>query len=177
MRTRHYFYLAYLIIVSLAVTAVSFSRYSVVVEGSDLARVARPVLVHTPQSLTLNGLPLEDLGGGINLTNVMPGDVLVYEFDISNFQGEDTNEVLLKYLITVMFDPADTTLPLTYSLEPGGAYPSAGGGWVYLGFGQQITHSYTLTVSWDESETDPMYTNQQQGINIQISSQQADSLN
>jgi len=176
MKKRYYFYLIYLIVTALVVTAVSFSRYSTTVEGGAQVTVARPVLTYTPRSLTYNGSPVADISGGINLSNVMPGDILVYEFDIKNYQDTNENQILLKYLITVVFDPAVTTLPLSYTLAPGGTYPSAGGDWVYLGFGAQITHSYTLTVSWDEAEIDPSYTNQQQGILIQINSQQADSM-
>ena len=162
--------------VSLVVTAVSFSRYSTTVEGGTQVTIAKPVLDYIPGSLTLNGVPLEGSGGGISLTDVMPGDVLVYEFDIKNYTEDADNQVLLKYVITAVFDPDPTVLPLEYTLVPDAAYSSAGDGWIYLGFGSQVTHSYTLTVSWDEGEVDPGYVNQAQSIEIRINSQQADSL-
>jgi len=176
MKKRYYFYLIYLIVTSLVVTTVSFSRYSTTVEGVSQVTVARPVLSYVPQSLTYNGNPVLDFSEGISLSDIMPGDVLVYEFDVQNYDGSSQNEVLLKYLITVIFDPEEPTLPLSYTLLPEDTYQSAGGDWVYLGFGSQITHSYVLTVTWDEEEDDPMYTNQEQDIMIQIDSEQADSL-
>ncbi len=176
MRKRHYFYLIYIIVVSLVVTAVSFSRYSTTVEGGTQVTIAKPVLDYIPGSLSLNGIPLEGSGEGISLTDVMPGDVLVYEFDIKNYTAEDDNQVLLKYLITTIFDPDPTVLPLDYTLIADATYSSAGDGWTYMGFGSQITHGYTLTVSWDEGEIDPGYMNQGQSIEIRINSQQADSL-
>ena len=175
MKKRHYFYLIYVIVVSLVVTAVSFSRYSTTVEGSTQVSVAKPVLDYTPGSVSLNGVPLVTSGGGISLTDVMPGDELVYTFDIANYDGTHENQVLMQYLITVAFDPYPTVLPLVYDLAADGAYPSAGGSWTYLGFGSQITHGYTLTVSWDEGEVDPDYIGQAQNIQVQINSQQADS--
>jgi len=165
-----------MIVVSLVVTAVSFSRYSTTVEGSTQVSVAKPVVEYIPGKLTLNGVPLTTSAGGISLTDVMPGDELVYAFEIRNFTEDDENQVLMQYWINVIYDPADpTVLPLQDTLVAGGTYPSAGGDWVYLGFGEQITHSYTLTVSWDEGEVDPAYMNQEQSIQIQINSQQADS--
>lgn len=162
--------------VSLVVTAVSFSRYSTTVEGGAQVSVAKPVLAYTAGSLALNGVPLTTSGGGISLTDVRPGDVLVYQFDIKNFDGTDQNQVLMKYGIGVVFDPVPTVLPLSYTLEPAAAYPSAGGSWTYLGFGAPITHSYTLTVTWDAAEVDPGYMGKAQAIQVQINSQQADSL-
>lgn len=176
MKKRYYFILIYLIVNTLIVTAVSFSKYSTVAEGSSQVTVAYPLLTYTPRSLTFNGEPVSEIGEGLSLADVMPGDVLEYKFDIENFEGSDVNQVLLKYLISIVFDPSEPTLPLKYTLVPDGAYPSAGGDWIYLGFGEQLTHGYTLTVMWDEDETDPSYTNKQQDIQIEISTQQADSL-
>lgn len=165
-----------MIVVSLVVTAVSFSRYSTTVEGSAQVTVAKPVLAYTAGSLELNGVPLVTSGGGISLTDVQPGDELVYQFDIKNTDGIDQNQVLMKYVVSVVFDPDPTVLPLSYTLEPAATYPSAGGSWKYLGFGAPITHSYTLTVTWDEAEVDPGYMDKSQDIQVQINSQQADSL-
>lgn len=123
MKKRYYSYLIYLLVISLVVAAVSFSRYTTTVDGSAQVTVARPVLTYTPRSLTYNNTPIFEIGEGINLTDVMPGDVLVYEFDIQNYDGSKQNQVLLKYLITIIFDPAEpTTLPLTYTLVSDDTY-------------------------------------------------------
>jgi hypothetical protein len=165
-----------MLMVTLVVTAVSFSRYSTVVEATDTVSVAKPVMDYTPIGITFNGVPMSGFESGISLSDVQPGDVLVYTFNIKNYKDADINEVLLKYLITVVFDPTPTTLPLSYSLVAGDTYPAAGGNWVYLSFGTQITHTYTLTVTWDSEDDDPAYTGQAQDIEIQIDAQQADSL-
>ncbi|MFA5528935.1 MAG: hypothetical protein WC996_10020 [Peptostreptococcales bacterium] len=178
IKKRYYAYLLYLIIVTLIVTGVSFSRYQTIVESSATASVAKPVLAYVPVSATLNGVELTKIQAGIDVSEVLPGDELVYQFKIRNFEGTESNievnQVLLKYIIHVTFDPSVPNLPLTYDIEPTGVYPSAGGNWTYLSFGSQITHSYTLTVSWDESEIDPIYKDKQQSIHIQIDAEQAD---
>ena len=173
MKTKYYIYIVYLLVITLAVTAVSFSKFSAAVEGSHTVEVARPTIAYIPQSLTIDGNPVADISGGISLTDLRPGDTLVYKFDIRNYEGSNTNEVLLKYLIAVVFDPAETILPLTYTLVPDDSYSSAGGGWTYMGYGTQITHSYTLTVTWDESDQGAAYLDQQQSIQIVINTQQA----
>lgn len=176
MKNRYYFYVIYLIVISLAVVGVSFSSYTTTVEGSSQVTVARPVLTYTPNSLTYNGDPITEINGGINLKDVVPGDILVYKFDIKNYDGAKQNQVLLEYLITINFDPDELTLPLTYELLADDTYGTVGeSSWVYLGFGEEITHSYTLTVEWDESAISPEYEEQEQSIQIQINSQQADS--
>lgn len=177
MKSRLYLFLSYLVVVSSVLTGVSFSRYSTVVSGSGEARVAQAVIEYSPVSATLNDVPITTLESGISISNVMPGDVLIYNFDIKNFNSLLVNQVLLKYAIFVRFSPDPETIPLAYDLTPADPYQSAGGNWTFLGFGPEETHSYTLTVSWDSAETDPAYIGQQQNIQIQIDSEQADSLN
>lgn len=168
--------LIYLIIITLSVTAVSLSRYSTLVEENSGISAARPILSYEPQSAVLNGNSVADFANGINLSDVKAGDKLVFRFDIVNMKGSTINQVLLKYKINVKFDPAVANLPLTYTLQPSETYDSAGGDWVYMGFGERITHSYTLTVSWDESANGPDYLNKQQNIQIIIDAEQADAV-
>ena len=78
-----------------------------------------------PQYATLNDNLITDLSDGININDALPGDVLVYRFDILNFNGDKINEVLLKYKITVTFTPSTVVLPLDYTLQPADYYESA----------------------------------------------------
>jgi hypothetical protein len=176
MRKRVYAYLIYLILITLLVTAVSFSRYATLVTGSEEAGVAGMVIEYVPVSATLNGDTVSSISNGIMVNNVTPGTVLVYHFNIRNYEGSNLNQVLMKYHITVSFDPDPKEIPLTYDLAPGGTYNSAGGGWTYLGFEEQETHSYTLTVTWEESENDPSYASKTQQVLIEIDSEQVDSI-
>lgn len=177
VKKRYYIYLFFLIIITLAVTAVSLSKYSTTIDGSVQATVAKPVIGYVPQGATLNAEPITPIISGIAVSEAMPGDELVFHFDILNYEGANTNEVLLKYKITVTLNPSPTNLPLDdYTLEPTGSYPSAGEGWTYMSFGEQITHSYILTVTWPSDANDSSYQSKQQSINIEIESQQVDSL-
>jgi hypothetical protein len=81
----------------------------------------------------------------------------------------------MKYKISVSFTPDPQAIPLTYTLTPNESYPSAGDGWVLLGFRSEETHSYTLKIVWDEAEIDPAYLNQQQKIQLKIDAEQTRS--
>lgn len=164
-------YLVYLIIVTLVVTGVSFSKYGTIVDGTDTARVAKPVLEYVPGTATYNGVEQ----GSLSFTDVKPGDVVVYQFQIRNFKNEDLNEVLLKYKIDVSVESeSEILLPLTKELDSVGTYPSTGDGWTILGMGENITHSYTLNIVWNESQTGSEYANKTQTIRITINAEQID---
>lgn len=171
---RYFIYLVYLLLVTSIVSSVSLSKYAISIGGSDTAVVARPVFSYEPVSATLNGDDIPDIDVGITHSDIKPGDELVYHFRINNFEGGDTNQVTLKYLIEVFFDPDTLNLPFSYTLVPAETYPSAGGGWTYLGFEQTESHSYTLTINWDETDEDPIYQDKQQSIRIEVNAQQVD---
>ncbi|MDD3693723.1 MAG: hypothetical protein PHX02_07490 [Oscillospiraceae bacterium] len=166
-------FLAYLLIITVISTAVSFSKFSTSGQFSDNVRVASPILHYVPQYATLNDNLITDLSDGININDALPGDVLVYRFDILNFNGDKINEVLLKYKITVTFTPSTVVLPLDYTLQPADYYESAGGEWIYMDSGKKTTHSYTLTVTWPSSNNNSDYEGQQQNIGIHIESEQS----
>jgi hypothetical protein len=177
MKKMYFAYLMYLIVVTLIVTAVSFSRYATVVEVSASVSVAKPVVRYVPVSGMFNGEPLGEVTEGITIEDVLPGDELVLEFNINNFDEDDQNQVLMKYRVSIAFDPAEPNLPLEYTLQPLGEYPSAGDGWVYMGFDGQITHSYILTVSWDESDDSPAFLGKEQRVQVIVDAQQVDAMN
>lgn len=172
MKNRSYIFIVYLVLVSLVIAGVSLSRFATTMTGSGGASVGRPVIDLAPVSAALNGAPVPASGAGIDIGAMQAGDELVYKFQINNFRNGITNEVLLKYKISVLFEPASLTMPLTYTLTPDAAYPSAGGGWTLLGFDPAETHGYTLTVGWDAAETDPAYSNQQQLLQIIVNTEQ-----
>lgn len=174
MNKRYFVYLIYLLLVTSIVSSVSLSKYATTIEDSDLTRVARPVFSYEPVSATLNGDSVPNISGGIELTDVMPGDELIYVFRINNFEGESINQVTLKYNIEIFFEPALVNLPFTHTLVPAATYTSAGGNWIYLGIGEEESHSYTLTVNWDETHEDPEYQGKQQEIKVEINTQQVD---
>jgi hypothetical protein len=106
MKKKYYIYLIYLSVVTLVVTVVSVSRYNSTVEGGGSAVVAVPVIAYIPVSATFNGDPLTDItDGGLDISGFQPGDELVYNFNVSNYDGTRQNQVLLKYDISVSFDP------------------------------------------------------------------------
>jgi hypothetical protein len=173
MKNHLHVILLYLVVVSLVAAGISISRFETTMTGSSEAVIGRPVIDCAPVSAELNGAPVAAGDSGIDISNMTAGDELVYKFNINNFKGEITNEVLLKYRITVSFDPHPLNIPLTYTLTPDDEYQPAGGdGWALLGFDGQETHSYTLTVTWDESKTDPAYLSQQQSLRLIINAEQ-----
>lgn len=178
MKARHYLYVIYLIIVTLIVTGVSFSRYSTTITTSSTAVVAAPVLNYKVVSAKLNGDDLTLNSESINLENVLPGDELVYQFEINNFDDSEPgkiNQVLLRYKLLVEFDPSEKQLPLSYDLESDQQSSLSPDEWIYLGFGTQETHGYTLTVTWDEDESGDIYEDQSQTVKIEVLAEQARS--
>ncbi len=174
MRNRFYIFMTYLILITLVVLGVSMSRYETTMTGSSSAIVGQAVLDYVPVSATLNGEPISDVSGGINVSELSAGSELIYKFNINNFKDGNLNEVLLKYKISVSFDPDPKTIPLTYTVTPDEAYQAAegGDGWVLMGFESEETHGYTLKIVWDGADIDPAYLNQQQKIQLRINAEQ-----
>ncbi len=175
MMKRFYVYITYLIFLTMVVTAISFSRYAHTITGQGQASVAKVVVEQVPVSAYHNGVELSDIASGLNAIDMLPGDVIVYNFNIVNFKGSDINQVAVKYYISVSYSPSDPkTLPIIEALTPGGSYPSAGEGWTYLGLSSQITHSYALTLTWGSSLIDSSYKSLAQNISVIINVEQVD---
>ena len=169
-------YLLYLVVITFVITSVSLSRYTKIVELQDEAKVARVVVKYVPISAALNGAPITNLSEGLSLSDMGPGDEVVYTFEIRNYDGEIQNQVKMKYMIDITFDPEPPVLPLTFNLLPAASYPSAGSGWTTLSYGPgNISQSYTLTINWDEGAVAPGYIGQAQTVKIDISSEQMDN--
>lgn len=170
-----YHYTVYLLLATLLVTGLSLARYAKTVTISNEARVARAVFEYVPVSASLNGVPVASLEDGIDISGALPGDELIYNFELRNHRDSLNNQVLLKYRITLRFSPDPTVLPLTYTLTPAGSYESAGEGWTQIGYKGEETHSYTLTVTWDEGEYSPACLDQDQTMEILITAEQLDN--
>lgn len=173
MRRMLPFYVVYLIIITMVVTGVSFSKYGTIVDETDAARVARPVLDYVPISATFKGTPIGELSGGMTFNDVQPGDELIFHFEIRNYKNENLNEVLLKYKIEISIEP-EGELPLLSTLTPDDSYAAAGGGWIFLGMGSPVSHLYTLTIVWDSGTTGSEYSEKEQSIKITINAEQID---
>jgi signal peptidase len=167
-------YLVYLLVVTFILTGISLSRFSTAISLGGSAKVARAVFEYVPVSALLNGEPIP-IADGLDISDALPGDELVYNFEIRNFDEDGTNQVLLKYRVSVTFDPEPSALPLSYEVTPQGSYPAAGDGWVYMDFGEPLTHAYSLTVNWDENDIDPAHLSQEQPIQIEVVAEQVDS--
>ena len=176
MKKRLPIILAYLLVVTFAVTGASFARFRTTGSVSDSATVAKVAFDYVPMSATLNGEPIFTIDGGISVGNVQPGSVLIYTFQVRNYQGANLSQVLLKYSISVSFDPSARVIPLTYSLTPNDTYPSNGSGWYYMTPGSQKTQSFTLTVLWASSDSQETLTGQSQSVRIKVDAQQADGM-
>lgn len=166
--------LIYLVIITLGVTAVSLSRFTTVTGTKSTVSVAKPIFAYEPVAATLSGVSIATTESGISLENIEAGDVLQYQFKVNNYKAVNASQVLLKYKVNVIFDPITSSLPLTYTLAPGGSYTPAGDGWTYMGFGSQISHSYMLTVNWPLTSTSAIYDNKHQTVRIEINAEQAD---
>lgn len=172
MLKRIHAYLIYFILISTSVTAVSFSCYSSTLSASDTAAVARLIIRYIPESVFFNGSPV-DLGSGLSV-EAEPGDELVYTFSVTNYDGEYKNQVMLKYRINIAMQPHEAVLPLTYTITPSGSNPTDGAGWTYIGYTDAETHTYTLSVKWDEQERNPVYKGQTQTIFVEIDAVQVE---
>lgn len=162
-----YIYLSYLLLITSVVTGISLSRYSKIVSGSDTAMVAKIVVKYVPVSAALNGNPVADLSGGISLTDLKQGDVLVYNFDVRNYDGTSRTQVAFRYKITISFNPSVKVLPLTYTLSP-----SSGESWTSMGLGSDESDSYTLTVTWPAASGG--VSNQAQEVLVTVDYEQVD---
>lgn len=172
MKNRIYMFLTYLVLISLIIAGISMSRYETTMTGSGEAVIGAVIIDYVPRSATLNGEPITASSGGISVSDLGPGSEVIYEFDIKNYKDDHLNRVLLKYKVSVILDPEQQTIPLTYDLTPDGTYQSAGDGWVLLGHSTEETHSYTLTIVWDEEDINPDYLNQQQVLKLKIEAEQ-----
>ncbi len=169
-------YLLYLVLVTSVITSVSLAKYTAKTDGGASAPIAAFV---TDTSLTLK-LPLAE--------NLYPGFSQDINFDVTNFEGDNSSQVPLNY---EMWLETTGNLPLTFALtgqkaeddasgavaqaDPndslhftGGKFPSS------LKEGKK-THTYTLKIEWPEGENDADYSKEIDQVSIKIKTTQATS--
>lgn len=168
---------AYLLYFSLACTlvlGVTYARYSSAITGTGSAHVAAV-------ELELN----EPLDLSEQLQGMTPGTERKLSFEISNAKGTSVSQVAQDYSITV-----NTTgsLPLIFTLAhsdstTAGTYadtPSNAEGqpvWTWSGgalpHSEEITHTYSLTVTWPAEQADAHYADEIDLVTLTVDAKQA----
>ena len=108
--------------------------------------------------------------------NIKPGDTITYDFDVSNFEGENINEISLTFVLK----PSAGNLPLEFTITDitnGGNTPvemenSNQTKPIPMGFGQKITKNYRLTAKWDKSKNDIEYANANVNFKLELQADQ-----
>jgi hypothetical protein len=121
----------YLLFVAL-VSTVSLSRYSTTVAGTGTMTVARPAISLTRGTITLNGKTVNNLNG---LQNLLPGDVIVCQYTVSNEDAVGISEVKMRYKLI-----APSIEPLVMSLDETE--------WTELPHSVPQSNEHTLTVTF-----------------------------
>lgn len=159
-----------LILVSLWMIGDFYARYTTEKDGSDGARVA--IFGHD-ESITVPNNIFEKL---------VPGSSGTYAIEINNGTGEDISEVSEKYTIEVV---TAGNLPLEYTLKEDGktigtfsekdvAKHSFSDSSMYFEAAKAGAHTYTLEISWPESENDISLSGLPDYIQININVEQVD---
>lgn len=162
-------YLACLVLAFAVVLGATYARYVQEVQGQGTGTVAAVAL---------------GLEGSADLTSELqgmkPGDKREVKFAVTNAESGTKSEVAQTYDVSV-----ETTgnLPLTFALTPnddaGGEGSFAAGGsdltWTggVLPFGNDVSHSYTLTVTWLADRTEPALADEIDRVVLKIDAQQA----
>lgn len=147
-------YVLYLLVVTVIVTSVSYSRFALTKAGLDEARVARPVITFVNSDLP-------------SLSDLAPGETKEYSFKIENFDGNGVTEVTLDYCFDFSFSNIDAPEPLDMEYD---LYykPTAGAAEEHVGMtepssnrsnkirilaGEAVTHTFLLKIKWNATQT------------------------
>ncbi len=163
-------YLLLLTVACAVVLGVTFARYVTVVQGQgsgDVAAVA----------LGLTGDSTADLTS--QLQGMKPGESRTVNFAVTNTVDKTTSEVAQNYSVSI-----ETTrnLPLKFELtaitpgvDKGEVATGSGSPWTGgdLPYGSDVTHSYTLTVTWPENASDSALAYEIDRVVLKVDAQQA----
>ena len=152
-------YLLYLGLTTSLIVSVTYSRYAQEIKGQGVAQVAAVALDLT-----------DDNGAQLDLTEQLkglhPGEQKELVFAVTNKEGDTVSEVAQEYAITIS---TTGNLPLTYLA---GTSPCWTGG--RLPYSQDgVTHTYTLTIHWPESENITWYMNEIDAVSLTVNAKQA----
>lgn len=162
-------WIVFLLLLTMLATGVSFAKYVTTVTGSGTVSVARPVVKYVKSDTALLNNTAVSWPGG--LSSLKPGDTIVYQFAVQNFDGGLQNEVTMKYRLSL--DHPGNTLPLDYTITSANAGTPVDG-WYTIGFGGNATHTFTLTMTWPGSMNGDAYKNKQQPMSIRLEAHQVD---
>ena len=144
------------------VSQVVMAKYlGTVSDSASLYEIAKPIMVLDVHSFSDEVSPLDDVE---------------IDFDVKNFNTTATNEVKLKYTISLN---VDNGLPLGFSLYDSNDNPIALDSNLkttssfYMPASTNTTHSYKLVVSWNGS-TSHVYQNLSNDLNIEINVEQTE---
>lgn len=110
-----------------------------------------------------------------SINNMKPGDEKIYEFEVSNTENGQINEVLLDYYFIVNIG---NEIPLTvelYDITQGetklnitdGKTPK-----VRMDYGTEILKKYRLKIIWDKKDNSLSYINKKVNCNITLEAEQ-----
>ena len=158
-------WLAFAVVVSALVSTTTLSRYISTVSGTGTARIA---------SVEMDG------SLDIDVTGLSPGSSKEVTFTVTNYKDGAVSEVSQTYAISV---ESTGNLPLTFALStadsPATGHALTSGGnntWTggLLPHTVQTTHTYTLTVKWNQSYNDPKYADEIDAVRLLVNAQQQD---
>ncbi len=144
-------------------TEKSYAKYSSEIEGS--------VLIHAARAITENN---RDASFSFKLNDMVPGDTKNYNFNVTNFIGEDITGVTMNYKISVVFSkniPIDVKLykndGITNVLNTD--FESDNN---ILGHTNKQIDNYRLELTWDSEKASTIYAGLTDYIDIYINSKQ-----
>ena len=114
------------------------------------------------------------------LSDIMPGDTVVYDFNIKNANETLTNDILMDYYIKLTWE--NENLPITYSIydvTSGEENPLTINSETnqtavkQIGYNELETHKYRIKFTWPEANNDVSYANKQTSFNIELYAEQA----
>lgn len=111
-----------------------------------------------------------------SLTNMLPGDTTETNFYVSNYDGENTNELSMKYYFkitkigTIPFEITiiDTATGKELSVNDEGRTIEE----VNLTYDNNVSTEYTIKIEWDEKDNDYNYAGQDLKIKVELVSVQ-----
>lgn len=160
-----YFILFISILICVFSIGMTNSRYTSAKKIDNELPIAKPIIEFESVSTS-------------EITNVVPGDTIEYNFNIKNTDGTMTNEVAMNYYIKLSHK--DSNLPLKYKIyditsgtEVELPITSEQTSVISLGYGEVETHKYKIKFIWPISNNDEAYANKQTTFDIEIYAEQA----
>ena len=141
------------------------SRYTSSKKIGDSLPIAKPILEFEPVSNS-------------RINDMLPGQMVTYDFNIKNTDGNITNEVLINYYIKVTCE--DNNLPITYKIyditdatEEEVTVTSEQTSLITLGYKEIENHKYRIKFTWLSSDKAASYADKQTEFNIEVYAEQA----